>query len=170
MSEADSRPEDQPKDVDAVEPRRKPVLVVILLAAAGAGVGGLVVGPRLGADAKGDDEAVEAQHEAGEHDQALGKFFELENMIVNPADTRGERFLMVSVAFEVPDDETLNLLHEREIQVRDAVSAALGSRTLASLTESGAREMLKRDLTRAVDELAGEPAWMRVYLPRFVIQ
>ncbi len=137
---------------------------------AGVGMGGFVVGPRLAGAADGPAVANESHADEGDHDAVEGKFFELENLVVNPAGSRGERFLMVSVAFEVPSDETVSLLHEREVQVRDVVSAILESQTLETLTRQGARENLKRALHDAVAELAGNPAWMRLYIPRFVIQ
>jgi flagellar FliL protein len=137
----------------------------------GVAVGGFVIGPRVARDSSEPTPPAEshtnsdAGHAAGE-----GEFFELENLVVNPAGSRGERFLMVSVAFEVPDGATVNQLHEREVQVRDVVSATLESQTLETLTKQGARQELKRQLSEAVAELAGNPAWMRVYIPRFVIQ
>ncbi len=137
---------------------------------AGAGVGGLVIGPRLAAGTDSPAASEEHQPDDGPQHGAEGKFFELENLVVNPAGSGGQRFLMVSVAFEVPTDVTVNLLHEREVQVRDVVSATLESQTLETLTRQGAREKLKRELHAAVLELAGNPEWMRLYIPRFVIQ
>ena len=154
------------------QPKKKPVLVAVLLIAVvlGGSVCGLVIGPRLVATLSEEDAAPEENHETEGHGESLGKFFELENLIVNPAGSRGERFLMVSVAFEVPDDESLNLLHEREIQVRDVVSATLGAHTLDALTKDGAREDLKLELAGVVEPFAGSAEWVHVYLPRFVIQ
>lgn len=137
----------------------------------GAAVGALVIGPRI-AQANADRATSPAIHQETETHSELGegKFFELENLVVNPAGSRGERFLMVSVAFEVPDDDTVNQLHEREVQVRDVVSATLESQTMETLTREGARDDLKRQLSEAVVQLAGDPEWIRVYIPRFVIQ
>jgi flagellar FliL protein len=137
---------------------------------AGAGVGGLVIGPRIAAGTDSTATSEEHQSDDGPQHGFEGKFFELENLVVNPAGSGGQRFLMVSVAFEVPTDVTVNLLHEREVQVRDVVSATLESQTLETLTRQGAREKLKRELHAAVLELAGNPEWMRLYIPRFVIQ
>jgi flagellar FliL protein len=147
---------------------------VVAAAVLGVAVGGLVIGPRI---AGGSSEATASPGSSGHPEAAAagnepseGKFFELENLVVNPAGSRGERFLMVSVAFEVPDDETVNQLHEREVQVRDVVSATLESQTMETLTREGAREDLKRQLGSAIARLAGDPTWIRVYIPRLVIQ
>ena len=173
MSEVKDQTQDGSEEGKAEAPtKKKPVLIVVLLIAValGASVGGLVIGPRLVAAVSEESDAPEETHQTENHGESLGKFFELENLIVNPAGSRGERFLMVSVAFEVPDDESLNLLHEREIQVRDVVSATLGDHTLDALTRDGARDDLKLELAGVVAPFAGGAEWINVYLPRFVIQ
>lgn len=173
-SEAQSQTDNEPEEGGTSEPgnKKKPVVVAVLMMAVilGGTVGGVLIGPRLAGAVSGTEPAPGSESSPADDSIVAGKFFELENLIVNPAGSRGERFLMVSVAFEVPDDETLTLLHEREIQVRDVVSAMLGARTMEALTETGARETLKNDLSELVAPLAGRPPWMRVYLPRFVIQ
>ena len=168
----DTTPENDSPGTAPAEARKGALLGAIAAASIlGVAVGGFVIGPRVAGEPV-DSAAATESHAAsdGGHEAGEGKFFELENLVVNPAGSRGERFLMVSVAFEVPDAETVNQLHEREVQVRDIVSATLESQTLETLTRQGAREDLKRQLSEAIAELAGNPAWMRVYIPRFVIQ
>jgi len=166
---AQENPEDGSQEVSA---KKKPVYVGIVLTAVllGGAVGGLVIGPRIVGVVAGQEAAPEPEPEHGAHEVVHGKFFELENLIVNPAGSRGERFLMVSVAFEVPDDEALEALHEREIQVRDVVSAHFSALTLEELAELGARETIKSALSEVIAPFAGSADWLHVYLPRFVIQ
>lgn len=160
------------KENEAASGKKKPMLVGVVVTAVmlGGAAGGLVIGPRVVGVVSGQEHSEPAEPSHGEHDEVTGKFLELENLIVNTAGSRGERFLMVTVAFEVPDDVSLNLLHEREIQVRDVVSATLGARTLESLAEPGARESIKQELSEVIAPFAGTAEWVRVYLPRFVIQ
>ena len=168
----DTTPENDSPGTAPAEARKGALLGAIAAASIlGVAVGGFVIGPRVAGEPVDSAAATESHTESdGGHETGEGEFFELENLVVNPAGSRGERFLMVSVAFEVPDAETVNQLHEREVQVRDIVSATLESQTLETLTRQGAREDLKRQLSEAIAELAGNPAWMRVYIPRFVIQ
>ena len=164
--------------------KKRPLLmsVVMIAVVLGGASGGFVIGPKLvakmaaqehetdtEAGAEADAEADAETHDAA-HEEVTGKFLELENLLVNPAGSRGDRFLMVSVAFEVPDEEALEHLHEREIQIRDVVSATLEARSLDDLTYPGARDDLKTDLLEVVKPLCGGMEWVRVYLPRFVIQ
>ena len=156
--------------------KKKPLLMsfVMIAVVLGGASGGFLIGPKLVASIASQDSETEAspetEHADEGHDEVTGQFLELENLLVNPAGSRGERFLMVSVAYEVPDDESLEHLHEREIQIRDVVSATLEARSLDDLTYPGAREDLKRELLEVVQPYKGMAAWVRVYLPRFVIQ
>jgi flagellar FliL protein len=182
-SDAKNKTQKKSGDEDSEKTAKKsPLLMGVLMIAVvvGGGFGGFTYGPKLvasiasqknEAEASGASEAEsDPEHAEESHEDVTGKFLELENLLVNPAGSRGERFLMVSVAFEVPDDEALEHLHEREIQIRDAVSATLEALTLDDLTHPGVRDTLKQDLLEVVKPFSGEAAWVRVYLPRFVIQ
>ncbi|HXE56390.1 MAG TPA: flagellar basal body-associated FliL family protein, partial [Gemmatimonadales bacterium] len=93
----------------------------------------------------------------------------LDNIIVNPAGSRGTRFLMASVALEVADEELQRRLAEQDVQLRDAVTSLLERQTMESLTLPGARDSLKRHIAAAVAPFVGDRR-LRVYLPQFVIQ
>lgn len=142
----------------------------------GAGLGTFVLGPKL-TSARGAHAATAANAEApsGKSDgkadaHAKPVLFKLDNIIVNPAGAQGTHFLMASVAFEVPDDRVETRLRDREVQVRDVVIATLERQTMESLVQPGVRDAIKRDLTAAVTPIAAPTAWIRVYLPQFVIQ
>ena len=95
--------------------------------------------------------------------------FKLENLIVNPAGSQGARFLMTSVAIDVPSDKVEAHLREHEAEVRDAVMSALESETLDMLTRPGARDSIKDRIARIVVPLAGDPD-IHIFLPQYVIQ
>jgi flagellar FliL protein len=96
-------------------------------------------------------------------------FYQLENVVVNPAGSEGLRFLMVTVALELRDAKALTRMGEQEVRVRDAVVAVLERQSLEMLTGPGARDSLRSRLMAAVAPLA-DGALLRVYLPQFVIQ
>jgi flagellar FliL protein len=165
--------------------------VVVGALALGGASGAILVGPRLIAaraaqpaaapadsvapsepTAPAEAPAPEAASAAGQ--AARGRIksivYRLDNIIVNPAGSQGTRFLMASVAVELPTDAAEDQMREHEVQVRDAVIAALECQTLQMLTRPGARDSLKLRLAAAVGPLIGNPRPLRVYLPQFVIQ
>ncbi len=170
---AESRP--------AAPPGANPMLLVGAVAlglALGVTTGTFLVAPRVlaarsarpaAADEKAAKERGGGAH--GEKDRGKkGSLFRVDNIVVNPSGSQGTRFLMVSVAFEVPDEKAGAELREHEVEVRDAVISTLESQTLERLTRPGARDSLKRRLAAAVTPMTAGARWLRVYLPQFVIQ
>jgi flagellar FliL protein len=175
-----------------------PLTFVILGVAvlAGAVTGVYLVGPRLASARQGTAAATDthggaAAEASGDHGKSDGHgksggshgkgggshgkggeraaMFRLDNIIVNPSDSQGTRFLMVTVAFELADDKQHQRLRDSEIQLRDRVISTLERHTLAELTAPGARDSLKARITRDVTSFVG-PGGAEIYLPQFVIQ
>lgn len=158
-------------------PKKKAGLAMI-----GAAVGGIVLGTALGAlvlapriiakqvAAAGADSTEAAA--AGE--PALGsapsKLVNLENIIVNPAGSQGNRFLMTSVAFGVADERLQKRLDESKVELRDRVTGVLESMTLNQLTAPGARDTIKSRIGGVVASMIGPRAEVKVFLPQFVLQ
>lgn len=132
----------------------------------GALIGLFVVAPRLHPAPGTPKPKVEAKA-AGEGKAPL--LFKLENVIVNPAGSAGSRYVVLSVAIEVPDVATETALRESEVQFRDAVTGVLEKQSLDQLTMLGARDSLRRRVAEAaVPFIKG--AEIKVYIPQFLIQ
>jgi flagellar FliL protein len=165
----------------------------------GLGVGGWVVGPMVaggggappaeaaaataGQDAAGgtdagDDYSGEASDgktsssgtSGGKGAGADAPVHRVDNLVVNPAETRGTRFLVVSVALEAASTVDKESLGRREVAIRDTLLTLLGSKAVDDLTDMSRRGELKEELRTAVEALAGRGSVRHVYLPQFVIQ
>jgi flagellar basal body-associated protein FliL len=151
--------------------------VIVMSLAAGIAVGAMVLGPPLVRWRKtarpAAHVALRAPSEAkGTEKGDAGKsvVFRIDNIVVNPAGSAGQRFVMAAVAFDLDDERALSILREHEMQVRDAVISTLEAQTLESLTRPGARDSLKDLLAGTVRPMLGRDRRVRVYLPQFVIQ
>jgi flagellar protein FliL len=147
------------------------------LLAAGLGIvlGLLVIGPKAAAMRSGTS-VTEKKDDGGAKHEKKGKegektaVFKLDNLIVNPAGSGGTRFLLASVAIELPDEKLLSRLRERDFQVRDAVISVLERETLDEVASPGARDSIKARLARVIAPMAGHGTQVQVYLPQFVLQ
>jgi flagellar FliL protein len=99
-----------------------------------------------------------------------GVIYELENLIVNPASSQGTRFLVVTLAVELDGPVTAAELERREAEARDAILRILGAKTVAELSDIGARDTLKAELVDALEGVVRVGEVRRLYLPQFVIQ
>lgn len=159
------------------------IAVVVLALAAGAALGGLLVGPKV----------IQARHAAAvaaskdphkkdkKKDKKKGKegeagkasVYKIDNIIVNPAGSSGGRFLMCSVVVQPEDDKLVDVLRDREVDLRDRVLTQLTSTTLDQLTGPGARDSLRARLAvtvRGVLDKEDRQAELKIFLPQFVIQ
>jgi len=140
----------------------KPLIAAVAALLLGTAGGFFVIAPRLGGDAP--TPAAEEQAET-----AKTVLFELENVIVNPAGSQGQRFVVATVAFEVASEEMRNTLHEAETQIRDGVTGVLERKTVEELLRPGARDSMRGAFADVVAPyLKGEK--VQVFIPQFLVQ
>ncbi len=131
-------------------------------------VGAFVIAPRL--DATAHEPAVV---EAESHDEtkvAPTAVHDVENLVINPANTNGARFLLITTSIVVKDAVALEEVAARDAEVRDRIVDFLGSKSVEELGDPTRREALRTDLAAAIGGLFQEGVVKRVLLPQFVIQ
>ena len=154
----------------------------------GAGVGAFIAGPVIVARIRGTPAG--AQVAAGKHAAAKegeakggkegkegkdGKAAEgvlhvIDNLVLNPANSGGTRFLMLTVTLDVKDAAVDEELKARDAEVRDIVLAYFGRRTVEQLTDMSQRDTIKRDVLALLNPLLKPGSMKAVYFPQFVIQ
>ena len=147
------------------------VMICLIAAIVGGGAGAMVLGPKFRAQPAATEDGEE---EAGDHGAEAkgghGEILSIGNLIINPAGSQGTRFLMVTVGIEATSKEAMASLREQELAVRDAIGSLLESKSLAELTQFGARDTIRAALADKLKPMAGASAKIRVYLPQYVIQ
>lgn len=141
--------------------------------AAGAALGVLVLGPMLGSGRAGAAaaEADAIGPQGGDAPTAPPQhLFLLDNFIVNPAETEGTRFLMMTLAVEVDAAASVELLRAREAEIRDILIRVVGTRTVRELADVSLRGALVEDVRGALLPLTGPGVVRRILIPQFVIQ
>lgn len=189
MSEQNASAEEAPA------PKGKKMVLAILLVggvAVGGGAGAFFAGPLLAEKmigpavpvAPGAEGAAGAEHgeaaaeeghgeegEGGGHGEApAASVYTLDNLVLNPAQSGGTRFLMLTVAFDVKDDAVVEQMKVRDAEVRDAILTVIGSKTVEQLVDISARNGLKAELKSSVTPLFAKGAVKQIYFPQFVIQ
>jgi flagellar FliL protein len=168
------RDEAQTPEAEAAEekPASKllPLLVLIGALAIGCGAGLLLLGPRLFHSPAAA--AVAEGHEQSESDGGHGaeplELVALDNLVVNPANSGGTRFLLISLAFEPSTPEVAAALQGAEPQLRDAFVSLLGRRTIAELSDLALRDSIRAELLAVADSIV--PGIRKLFIPLFVLQ
>ena len=153
---------------------------------AGAALGSLLVAPQVNrmrhaaamASASGPHDKHAKKESKSKMEKKKGEegkapVYKIDNLIVNPAGSQGQRFLMCTVAIESDDSKALETLREHEIELRDRVITLLSKQSLDRLTAESARESLRTELLLAIKPALGpddQDVELKVYLPQFVVQ
>ncbi len=130
--------------------------------------------PVAGDGEHADGEVAEGEEggaKEGEHGPAApAPLYTIADMVLNPAGSGGTRFLMLSVAFDVKDSAAVESLKQRDAEIKDAVLALVGGKTVEQLAEVSAREPLKVEIRELVQKITKQKFIKRVSFPQFVIQ
>ncbi len=173
-------PEATPAEGGATDPKAKPkapakgapvwILAVVGALGAGTALGIFVVGPMAG-NMRAQAAAHAGESKKSDKDASARKpIYKLDNLIVNPAGTRGSHFLMTSISIEVPDDKLESRLHDHDAMVRDAIIGALDTQTLETLSMPTGRDTVRAAIARSIAPIVGPNAHLPIYLTQFVIQ
>lgn len=184
---------------DAAAPSKPKLPILIGMVAVGLAVGGgtgaALLGPMMakklgkgpvpaaeasatGADgehaAPADEHAPEgeAAKEGGKEGAAAAEapVHMLDNLVLNPANSGGSRFLLLTVALEVSAASVQEQFKTRDSELRDIILTALGTKTVEQLTDISKREEFKAEVTTAVEARFGKKTVKRLYFPQFVVQ
>jgi flagellar FliL protein len=155
--------------------KRLPLVIALTVGlTVGALAGSLVVGPLVAEGDTGGECACEAEDEnaaVDSHGAPIAKpAFTVENMVLNPAQSGGNRYLVLTISFSVKDSTTVTRMKEREPELRDILIKVLGSKTVPQLSDMAARPALKAEVRAQAGRLFGEKTITDVFFPQFVIQ
>lgn len=105
-----------------------------------------------------------------EKSSEYGEFKELEKLIINPAGSNGQRYLMVTIGLESRSSKALTEVGNKEVVVRDTMLKVLGQYTVSQLSNIKNRDRTKAELLEAVNSILGGPKVDRLYFTRYVLQ
>ncbi|MBI1809875.1 MAG: flagellar basal body-associated FliL family protein [Gemmatimonadetes bacterium] len=163
-------------DTEVAAPPAKSKLGIVIIIAAltvGVGMGAFVAGPTIAKRFVHKPDSATVVKEARAEAEKAGKeapVLLLDNLVLNPANSGGQRFLLVSVGVQVSDPAANDEMKKREIEARDAVLRVFGNKTVEELSDVSRREGFKTEIKAILDSLLGPKVVRGVYFPQFVIQ
>ena len=144
--------------------------------------GGLVLGGVLGftllgpklthrapAVAAHDAKAVSGEAGAKKAD-AAPPMYQLDNLVMNPAGSGGAHFLLMSVALQVKDAASIEVLKGRDAELRDTILRLFSRKNIDQLSDINSRDQFAGELTTVLGTVFGNGIVTKIYFPQFVIQ
>ncbi len=100
----------------------------------------------------------------------VGQFFELSDIVVNPASTSGKRYLVMEIGLETNEEKVITEAETKEIWFRDALNTFLTNKTDAELLDLSKRKLLKKEILKLVNSRLKEGKFSRVYFKKYIMQ
>lgn len=97
-------------------------------------------------------------------------YYEIEDIVVNPKGSGGQRILLVSIGLEVSNENHLELLEQHEVAIRDALIEMLGRRTVPELASTGERRDIKQEMGIIINEVLGRRSVRNLFFTEYVMQ
>ena len=119
----------------------------------------------------GEESDAEATEEVNddEAEHTPQKIFNIEDLIINPAGTSGQRLLLLSVGFGVGGDEELTLLQNNEVIIKDMVINTVSQKSLGTLSRIELKDSLKVELANKINDTYPKAKVKNVYFSKYLI-
>lgn len=173
MSTENETQEEQQEQPKASGAKKTLIVALTVGLVVGAAAGSFVVGPLVAEDPKAkSDGAADCAAALSQHGlpTAPAVVHTIDDLVLNPAQSGGTRFLMASVGFGMADAYGADQMALRDAEIRDIVIRILGSKTVVELSDLAVRLEMKEEMRTEVSKLVGEHALVDVYFPQFVLQ
>ena len=110
--------------------------------------------------------------EEAEEDKPIeyGQFTTLNDVMLNPADSGGKRFLVVSLGLETRTSDVIAELEQKDIVVRDAVLRLLSAYTSEELSSIELRSRLKDEILAELNRVLQKGDIDRLYFTQYLLQ
>jgi flagellar basal body-associated protein FliL len=96
--------------------------------------------------------------------------YDLEEIVVNPAQSNGQRFLVVGITLELYHHDTVPNIERQKVRVRERIHKTVGSRSVNQLVMFDEREIMREDLISEINDILGARSVRNLYFTRYIIQ
>lgn len=124
-----------------------------------------------GKDSSGKEEETKIGDEGKDAVESKELFiYTVKDMIINPAGTNGQRYLLTTIAFNLSSDEAMKALEKKEMAVRDMLNSILTGKTMEELTDVSKREALRQEIATKTKVMVDHGRLVSVYFSKYIVQ
>lgn len=164
--------EELPMDESSPAKGNKKLFVILGIVVFQAIISYFIIDMLFVSPAKGENEQTEVTEAENElsTNKEIGEIFEIDDIVVNPTDTKGRRFIALSIGLESAAGVSIDEIKKRKPQISDNVISLLAGKTLQDFIDVSKRENLRQEIHNAINEVTPGNMVARVYITRFIIQ
>lgn len=99
-----------------------------------------------------------------------GVYYEFDNIIINPANSNGERYLIMSITIELNDGSALGTLDARKAEVQDRINTVMSNHSASELNSLAKRDLIKKELGIVINEVIDKKSVRNLFFTKYVLQ
>lgn len=96
--------------------------------------------------------------------------YQMEELVVNPANTNGKRYLMVEISLELDDKAHVPKLEQHQLRLKQEIMEVLSSRSIPELVQVSERDQLRSELIGLINSTIGVRSVRNLYFTKYVMQ
>lgn len=96
--------------------------------------------------------------------------YQMEELVINPANTNGKRYLLVEISLELKDKEHILQFEKNQMKLKQEIIESLSTRTIRELTQVEGREEIREDLIEIINSTIDIPTVRNLYFTKYVMQ
>jgi flagellar FliL protein len=116
-------------------------------------------------------EETSSTEEEGSNASPAGNFiYTVNDVIINPAGTNGQRLMLTSIGFDMKSETQLKKIETKEVVLKDAIISVLSRKTVSQLSNTMKRDSLKIEIMNDVKNRIPGLKINDLYFSKYIIQ
>jgi flagellar basal body-associated protein FliL len=100
-----------------------------------------------------------------------GFMMNIKDLIINPAGSNGERYILINADLEISTEEALAVMKEKEVKLRDRIIGVVSKKTIDQFDEYKELVELRMELKKELSKyLPEESEIYNIYFSNFLVQ
>lgn len=96
--------------------------------------------------------------------------YQLEDIVVNPARSNGQRFLVLGMSLELYHHDHIMLLERNMTRIKENMQRIVATRTVNELVMFEEREKMREEMIREINDITGVTSVRNLYFTRYIMQ
>jgi flagellar FliL protein len=97
-------------------------------------------------------------------------YHQMENIIVNPADSDGERYLLLTIALELRSSSAIAAIDKHNVKITDQINSILAAKTVDELNDRSMRDAIKQEIGIAINQTLKKNSVQNLFFTKYVMQ
>lgn len=100
----------------------------------------------------------------------FGVTYEFSDIVINPAESKGQRFLVCSISIQLRHERDIADVKLKEFIIKDAINTLLSKKSVDELQSVDGRINLKQEIGIVINSILEDTATRNVFFTKYVMQ